>query len=110
VLYENPTKDRMNDREQSSGTTSLPSVERAAVRDAIVSALAAVRACEVDEIEPPADGDIRMDSKEAEVVISRVEASFGGDELVKAADLRPDQLATVETLTSLLHERLTSKE
>jgi hypothetical protein len=95
-------------REQSSGTASA-SVVRTAVRDVIANALAAVRACEVDEIETLPDGDIRMDSKEAEVVISRVEVSFGGGELVKSADLRPDQLATVETLTSLLHDRLTSQ-
>jgi hypothetical protein len=99
----------MEDGETSSGATGLTALDRGGVRDAVVTALADVRVCDVAEIETLAagdGGDVRMDSKEAEVIIARVEASLGVSDLVKASDLRPDQLTSVETLTTLLFARL----
>lgn len=102
----------MDDREESSNGTALAALDRGGVRDAVVAALADVRASDVAEIETLATGgggDVRMDSKEAEVIIARVEASFGVSDLVKASDLRPDQLTSVETLTTLLFDRLANQ-
>jgi hypothetical protein len=102
----------MDDREQSSGGAGLAVLDRDGVRDAVVAALADVRVCDTAEIGAliaSDGGDTRMDSKEAEVIIARVEASLDVSDLVKASDLRPDQLTSVETLTALLFDRLANQ-
>ncbi len=45
-----------------------------------------------------------MDSKEAEAAISKLELDCGRD-LAKVEDLRPEQLATVGSLTELIRRR-----
>jgi hypothetical protein len=96
---------------KTNRATTAASIDRTSVREAVVAALADIRGCDVADIEAEAaGGDALMDSKEAEVIISRLEVAFGsGAELVSSADLRPDQLTSVETLTSLLHDALQNR-
>jgi hypothetical protein len=82
------------------------------VRRVVVEAAAAVEGCGTEEIEARAasnGGDIEVDSRVGEVVIARVEAAFGGDKLARAADLEPEQLTGVASLSRLLHARLSER-
>jgi hypothetical protein len=94
----------MSDENSNSAVVSAPTPSRAELRRKMIQALAAAECVPPDEIEARVGkgGDIEIDSKLAEVVIARIEGVFGGRELVKAADLRPDQLTSLDTLTDLL--------
>ncbi len=72
----------------------------------LLSALARVRALPSDELATQFRdrGDIEVDSKEAEAAISKLELDCGRD-LAKVEDLRPEQLATVGSLTELIRRR-----
>src|SRR5438128_6329421 len=94
----------MKTEKSDAAALTAPTPSRAELRRKMIEALAAAECTTPDEIAARArkGGDIEMDSKLAEVVIARIEGAFGGRELVKAADLRPDQLTSVDTLTELL--------
>jgi hypothetical protein len=47
-------------------------------------------------------GDLAIDSKEAECVIAFVEDELGLGELVSSADLEPEQMTSLRTLTQIL--------
>jgi hypothetical protein len=47
-------------------------------------------------------GDLAIDSKEAECVIAFVEDQLGLGELVSSADLEPEQMTSLKTLTQIL--------
>jgi hypothetical protein len=51
------------------------------------------------------DGDLVIDSKEAECVIVFVEDELGLGELVSSADLEPEQMTSLHTLTQILVQR-----
>jgi len=51
------------------------------------------------------DCALEMDSKEAEVVIARLEYEVGR-ELAKPEDLEPEQLATIESIATLIERAL----
>jgi hypothetical protein len=50
-------------------------------------------------------GDLAIDSKEAECVIAFVEDELGVGELVSSADLEPEQMTSLRTLTQILVRR-----
>lgn len=81
---------------------------RAELRELVIAALAQVRAAEVDvvlvELQEQA---FEIDSKEAEVVISILEQRFDR-QLAKVEDLEPEQMVTLDALTSLLAQDLLS--
>ncbi len=91
---------------QSDTTTSYETV-----RAEVTTALADVRGCTREELEGEAaasGGNLEMDSKEAEVVIARVEAVLDVGTLARAADLEPEQLSGLDSLSHLLHGRIPS--
>jgi len=94
---------RQRAQERSAGT-SRPGVPYETIRGEVVEALAALWGCDGSDIEAQAsaDGDVEIDSKEAEVIIARVERNLSLNE-VRAADLRPEQLTSLRSLTDLLH-------
>lgn len=78
------------------------------LRRGLVEILAEVRGDSVGELWDEAlklDWMLEMDSKEAEVVIARLEHEVGRD-LAKPEDLEPEQLATVEAVASLVERSL----
>ncbi|MBA3422825.1 MAG: hypothetical protein H0U12_13220 [Thermoleophilaceae bacterium] len=52
------------------------------------------------------DGDLRVDSKEGEAVCILVEDALELGELVEAADLQPEELTSISSLTRLIEERI----
>jgi acyl carrier protein len=78
------------------------------LRKRLVEILADVRDDPVDKLSAEAqtlDWQLEMDSKEAEVVIGRLEHELGRD-LAKSEDLEPEQLATVEAVAALVERSL----
>jgi hypothetical protein len=76
------------------------------VSDCVIRGLAEAR----DEPEALVRGQIRggdlvIDSKEAECVIVFVEDELGLGELVSSADLEPEQMTSLRTLTQMLVRR-----
>jgi acyl carrier protein len=74
------------------------------IRGRVQEALARVRAQDLQELQEEitrSGGDLEIDSKQAEVVISMLEVQLDRT-LAKVEDLRPEQLATVEALTSII--------
>jgi acyl carrier protein len=90
--------------QERSASTNHPDIPYERVRDEVVEALAALWGCDASDIEAQAstDGDVAIDSKEAEVVIARIEKILSLNE-VRAADLRPEELTSLRSLTDLLH-------
>jgi hypothetical protein len=90
--------------QERSAATNRPSVPYETIRGEVVEALAALWGCDGSDIEAQAsnEGDVAIDSKEAEVVIARVERKLSLNE-VRAADLRPEELTSLRSLTDLLH-------
>lgn len=93
-------------------TEPLPAVDPIGggqdLRRRLVEILGEVRGDPVDELWDEAlklDCMLEMDSKEAEVVIARLEHEVGRD-LAKPEDLEPEQLATVEAVASLVERSL----
>lgn len=86
--------------EEGSSLSGLTT--RAELRELVIDALAQVRAADVDvvlaELQEQA---FEIDSKEAEVVISILEQRFDR-QLAKVEDLEPEQMVTLDALTSLL--------
>lgn len=90
----------------------MPDVTREEIRDALIDALA--------EVEGLAGGDFRrelsnrgellyeLESKVAECVIAALSEQFGVA-LPGPADLRSDQYATIEALTDLVQEALSTR-
>lgn len=79
------------------------------VRTEVATALADIRGCTSEELEADAataGGNLEIDSKEAEVIIARVETVLDAGKLARASDLEPEQLAGLDTLSRLLHERM----
>lgn len=74
------------------------------VRAHLLLALARVRWLPVGALQGQG-GDLRIDSQEAEVAISMLEIE-SGLELAKVEDLRRDELATIGSLTRLIHGKL----
>lgn len=100
----------MVDTSESGGAagTSTGGPSREEIQRRIVDSLARVRAMPVDELwRQIVEGgyDCEIDSKEAEVVISILEYELGR-ELAKVEELEPEQLVTLEALTSLLWRAL----
>lgn len=74
------------------------------IRGRVHAALARVRAQDLPDLQQEiarAGGDLEIDSKQAEVVISILEVQLDRT-LAKVEDLRPEKLVTVEALTSLI--------
>jgi acyl carrier protein len=77
-----------------------------AARTAVVQGLADVEGLEVVEVEAAiaavgGDGELNLDSKQAEVIIAFVEELFGC-ELPSPADLNKDQFSTLAALVGLV--------
>lgn len=80
------------------------------IRDLIIRGLADTRGEEIADLEKEAkQGDIVIDSKEAECVIVFVEDQLGLDELASAADLTPEQLTSLASLAEILTRQAASK-
>lgn len=78
--------------------------------DLVLRGLADTRGEELAELEQQArEGDIVIDSKEAECVIAYVEDELGLGELASSADLTPEQLASLGSLTEILTRQAESK-
>lgn len=74
---------------------------------AVLDALAMVRAASVRELQEEmtvAGGDLEIDSREAEAVIAMLEGTYGRT-LAKVEDLEPERLASIDSLSELLHRR-----
>lgn len=79
------------------------------IREHVIESLCWVRDAErptVDREIESHGGDLRIDSKEGEAVCAIVEDALELGELVEAADLQPEQLTSVESLTRLFEERV----
>ena len=80
------------------------------IRELVVLGLADTRGEEVAQLEQEAgQGDIVIDSKEAECVIVYVEDELGLGDLASSADLTPEQLTSLNTLTQILTRQAESK-
>jgi hypothetical protein len=79
----------------------------AEIAEAIMAALAEVRAQPVSELREEmetAGGDLEIDSREAEAVIAILETRYGRT-LAKVEDLEPECLPSVGSLGDLIHRR-----
>lgn len=79
------------------------------IREHVIESLCWVRDAEraaVDREIESHDGDLRIDSKEGEAVCAIVEDALELGDIVEAADLQPEQLTSVESLTRLFEERV----
>lgn len=83
-----------------------PTLSEAALREQIHEALAKVRALDVKDLEKEINangGNLQIDSKEAEVVLSMLEQRrLLKPNSVKVEDLEPEQLTTVAALVQLI--------
>ena len=76
---------------------------KAEIRALVLRGVADTRSDNLTELKQQAgQGDIVIDSKEAECVIAYVEDELGLGELVSASDLAPEQLASLDSLTEIL--------
>lgn len=79
------------------------------MRELVIDTLCLVRGDERTEIDRDIEshgGDVRIDSKEGEAVCVLVEEALGLGELVRASDLKPEELTCVSSLTRLFEERI----
>jgi hypothetical protein len=84
-----------------------------AIREHVIQSLCEVRGDEranIDREMANHQGDLRIDSKEGEAICAIVEDALELGELVQAADLQPEQLTSVESLTRLFAERVAQLE
>jgi hypothetical protein len=73
------------------------------IRDLILRGLADTRDEAVESLEVQvSQSDLVIDSKEAECVIAYVEEELGLGELASSADLTPEQLTSLASLTEIL--------
>jgi hypothetical protein len=80
-----------------------------AIREHIIESLCWVRDAERDDINQEIEahgGDLRIDSKEGEAVCVLVEDALDVGELVEAADLQPEELTSIGSLSRLFDGRL----
>jgi hypothetical protein len=79
------------------------------ISDRVIESLCSVRDVprKTIDVEIAANGgDLRIDSKEGEAICAIVEERLGLGELVQAADLKPEELTSVASLTHLFAERV----
>jgi hypothetical protein len=82
---------------------------RQQIREHIIESLCEVRGDDralVDQEIERHQGDLRIDSKEGEAVCAIVEDALELGELVQAADLLPEQLTSIQSLTELFEKRV----
>jgi hypothetical protein len=80
------------------------------IRDLVLRGIADTRCEDLTELEQQVrQGDIVIDSKEAECVIAYVEDELGLGELASSADLTPEQLSSLGSLTEILTRQAESK-
>lgn len=79
----------------------MPAVDE--ISDLVLRGLSDTRDTDVGDLEEKArQGDIVIDSKEAECVIAYVEDELGLGWLASSADLTPEQLTSLKSLTKIL--------
>ncbi len=84
------------------GSSLAGPATRAELRELVIDALTQVRAADRDVVLAELhEQAFEIDSKEAEVVISILEQRFDR-QLAKVEDLEPEQMVTLDALTSLL--------
>lgn len=79
------------------------------LREQVIEGLCLVRNVQrrtIDTEVATSGGDLRIDSKEGEAICAIVEEMLGVGELVQAADLMPEELTSVASLTRLFERRL----
>lgn len=79
------------------------------LRERVIESLCLVRDVPRRTIDSEIDsngGDLRIDSKEGEAICAIVEEALGLGELVQAADLMPEELTSVTSLTRLFSQRV----
>jgi hypothetical protein len=77
------------------------------IRDHIIEGLAEVRdvtRADVDRDIEQHGGDLRIDSKEGEAICAIVEDALAFGELIGAADLQPEELSSISSLTRLIED------
>jgi hypothetical protein len=87
----------------------VPELNIEAIREHVIESLCDVRGDEradIDQEIASHEGDLRIDSKEGEAICAIVEDALGLGELVEAADLQPEQLTSIESLTQLFAARV----
>jgi hypothetical protein len=73
------------------------------IGDLILRGLAHTRDADLNDLQQRArQGDLVIDSKEAECVIAYVEDELGVGELASSTDLTPEQLTSLKSLTKIL--------
>ena len=73
------------------------------IRDLVLRGVADTRGEDYSDLARRAGGgNMSIDSKEAECVIAFVEDELGLGELASSADLTPEQLTNIDSLTELL--------
>ena len=80
-----------------------------AIREHVIESLCWVREADratIDRDIETHQGDLRIDSKEGEAVCVMVEDALQLGELIEAADLQPEQLTSIESLTRLFEQRV----
>lgn len=84
-------------------------MNKAKIREHLLESLAWVRDVERADLDSEVSahgGDLRIDSKEGEAVCVLVEDALGLGELLQAADLKPEELSSLSSLTDLLDKRV----
>ena len=79
------------------------------IRQQVIEGLCLVRGVgrqTIDSEIASSGGDLRIDSKEGEAICAIVEGGLELGELVQAADLMPEELTTVASLTRLFGQRV----
>jgi hypothetical protein len=84
-------------------------LNRTRIREHVIESLCWVRDADrgtIDRDIQSHGGDLRIDSKEGEAVCVIVEDALELGDLVEAADLQPEQLTSIESITRLFEERI----
>jgi hypothetical protein len=79
------------------------------LRERVIESLCLVRGVSRQVVDSEIDangGDLGIDSKEGEAICAIVEEALELGELVQAADLMPDELTSVASLTRLFEQRV----
>jgi hypothetical protein len=82
------------------------------LRERVIESLCSVRDIERDALGAEINsngGDLRIDSKEGEAICAIVEDALELGELVQVADLMPEELTSVSSLTGLFERRLNDR-
>jgi hypothetical protein len=84
-------------------------IDKNGIREHLLEGLAWVRDVDRAELDSEVSahgGDLRIDSKEGEAVCVLVEDALGLGELVQVADLKPEELSSLSSLTDLFDRRI----